>query len=53
MSKPPTIRAALAALRHNLANMLERWARALRGGGQGEERPGQQPGQRGGGQGEE
>lgn len=37
-----TIRAALAA-------MLERWARALRGGGQGEERPGQ----RGGGQGEE
>lgn len=49
MNVPVTIRAALAALRHNLAAMLERWARALRGGGQGEERPGQ----RGGGQGEE
>jgi hypothetical protein len=39
----------ITAIRVVLADLLERWARALRGGGQGEERPGQ----RGGGQGEE
>ena len=37
----------MTTLRHWLAGILERWARALRGGGTGEEQ------QRGGGTGEE